>query len=267
MLSGKLWSVHPHPYPDELLSSWLVRIAHANGEKVQSFCNHEFGSKHQVWNRDIDRLAPDWLLTALSERTATPMERVRQTTLKRYEGVLFDHSKSSGVEAWITPLKMYHRKHKGFGLQFCPLCLKEDKEPYFRTEWRVAFHSFCPKHQVMMHDRCSKCCAAVTFHRIDMNCIDVTDKHISACSNCGFDLSNSPVKEVGYIDEGIAGDWNDALSALVSGDANKFDIERMAVLHQFGKLLTFHSVSEELMVFIESKTDHILIRPDCSLST
>jgi hypothetical protein len=108
MLSGKLWPVHPHPYPDELLSSWLVRIAHANGEKVQTFCHHEFGIKHQVWNRDIDRLAPEWLLAALSEKTATPMERVYQTTLRRYEGVLFDHYVPSGVEKWITPLRIYH---------------------------------------------------------------------------------------------------------------------------------------------------------------
>ncbi|MFA6699756.1 MAG: TniQ family protein, partial [Thiomicrospira sp.] len=89
MLSGKLWPVHPHPSPDELLSSWLVRIAHGNGEKVQSFCHHEFGIERQIWNRDIDRQAPEWLLTILSERTATTIERVKQTTLKRYEGVLF----------------------------------------------------------------------------------------------------------------------------------------------------------------------------------
>lgn len=163
MFTGKLWPVHPHPYPDELLSSWLVRIAHANGEKVQSFCNHEFGTKHQIWNRDIDRLAPEWLLMALSERTATPIEKVRQTTLKRYEGILFDHSVSSGVEKWITPLKIYHRTRKSHGLQFCPECLKEDVEPYFRTQWRIAFHTFCPKHNVMLHDRCPYCGEPVIF--------------------------------------------------------------------------------------------------------
>lgn len=265
MLSGKLWPVHPHPYPNELLSSWLVRIAHANGEKVQTFTHQEFGINHQVWNRDIDRLAPKRILDRLAERTATPIEIANQTTLKRYEGLLFDHSRPSGVEPWITPLKMYHRKHNGFGLQFCPLCLKEDEEPHFRTSWRVAFQTFCPKHQIMMQDRCPECAKPVTFHRIDVNCNDAADKKLSICSSCGFDLSESPVEEISHVSKGISSDWNSVLLSIESGGITKFDIERLAVLHQFVKLLTFHSVSGKLIAFIESQIGQQLIRPDCAL--
>jgi len=133
MLSGQLWPVHPHPYQGECLSSWLVRITHANGMKVQTFCGEAFGREFQVWNRDIERLRPDWLLETLSKKTATRYYDVRQTTFYPFEGRLFHHYRAAGVLRWALPLVMYHRKRKGHGMQYCPLCLKEDKDPYYRT--------------------------------------------------------------------------------------------------------------------------------------
>ncbi|RUM92360.1 MAG: hypothetical protein DSZ27_04085 [Thiomicrospira sp.] len=263
MFTGKLWPVHPHPYPNELLSSWLVRIAHANGEKVQTFTHQEFGTKHQIWNRDIDRLAPEWLLMALSERTATQIEIVRQTTLKRYEGVLFDHSVSSGVEKWITPLKIYHRTRKSHGLQFCPECLKEDKEPYFRTQWRTAFHTFCPKHNVMMHDHCPCCGEPVIFQRIELgkgNDEVGQDKSLSTCFNCGFDLAKSKVESVSFYNADIESNWRNLLAAIQQDQLTKYQTEQLAVLHQFVKLLS-GVTSEKLPAFIESTFGASLERP------
>ncbi|MFA6699120.1 MAG: TniQ family protein [Thiomicrospira sp.] len=255
MLSGKLWPVHPHPYPDELLSSWLVRIAHGNGEKVQSFCHHEFGIDRQIWNRDIDRQASGWLLTILSERTATPIECVKQTTLKRYEGVLFDHYMPSGVEKWVMPLKIYHRTRKSHGLQFCPECLKEDLEPYFRTNWRLALHTFCPKHNVMMHDRCPCCGEPVVFQRIELGKGKdeaALDKKLTICFNCGFDLALSKAEKPIFINKEIADNWLNLLNGLNENRLSAYDIERLNVLHHFCKLLTSKVTSEKLLVFINS---------------
>ena len=268
MFTGKLWPVHPHPYHDELLSSWLVRIAHANGEKVQSFCNHEFSSKHQIWNRDIDRLAPEWLLIKLSEKTATPIERVRQTTLKRYEGVLFDHPSLSGIEKWITPLRIYHRTRKSHGLQFCPECLKEGNEPYFRTQWRIALHTFCPKHNVMMHDRCPHCGEPVVFQRIELgkgNEETGLDKSLSICFNCGFDLVDSKPERAIFWNNDISEQWRLLLLGMLENKLTKYQLEELVVLHQFVKLLSSGVTSEKLMNFIESKNNVKLIRPNLSL--
>jgi len=44
-----LWPIRYKPLPDELLSSWLVRLAHGHGLKVQTFCNLIFGNRRQVW--------------------------------------------------------------------------------------------------------------------------------------------------------------------------------------------------------------------------
>ena len=92
------------PQEDELLSSWLVRLAHGLNMKVQTLCNLEFGNQRQVWNRDIDRLGPPWLIETLSRRTGTPLRVAQQTTLRVYDGVLYRRFKSSGVLPWVLRL-------------------------------------------------------------------------------------------------------------------------------------------------------------------
>lgn len=90
MLTGKLWPAHPRPLPGEALSSWLIRCAHANGMKAQTFAVRNFGHERQIWNRDIDRLAPDWLLQIMSERTGTPLVQVQKMTALLFEGRFFE---------------------------------------------------------------------------------------------------------------------------------------------------------------------------------
>lgn len=106
--TSPLWPIRYKPLPDELLSSWLVRLAHGHGLKVQTFCNLIFGNRLQVWNRDVDRLGPDWLVNELSARTGTPLVIAYGTTLRAYEGLLYPQFKPSGVLQWI----LTHEKPK-----------------------------------------------------------------------------------------------------------------------------------------------------------
>lgn len=238
-LSGQLWPIRYKPLPDELLSSWLVRLAHGHGLKVQTFCNLLFGNQRQVWNRDIDRLGPDWLVQELSLRTGAPLATAWNTTLGIYEGVLYPKMLASGTLPWIQTLSMYHRTFTGYGLQFCPVCLKSDKVPHFRKAWRVAFHTVCATHHCMLHDRCQACGAAVAFHRRDMQKRSIPDS-IAACHNCGFDLGDCESKPIATYDGEVAS-WHFQLCELVEGTHSTpsgFDLDDLAVMRQFGKLLT-----------------------------
>jgi hypothetical protein len=191
--TSSLWPIRYKPLPDELLSCWLVRLAHGHGLKVQTFCNLTFGSRRQVWNRDIDRLAPAWLIDELCCRTGTSHDVALNTTLRAYEGLLYRHFQSAGALPWILTLKTYHRKRRGFGLQFCPTCLAEDSVPYFRKRWRVACLTRCQKHGILLLDRCPSCATAVAVHRIDMaNSSRIENIGLSYCHACGFDLRNGP---------------------------------------------------------------------------
>jgi len=190
----QLWPIHYKPMPDELLSSWLVRLAHGHGLKVQTFCNLLFGNRRQVWNRDIDRLAPDWLIAELSARTATPLAVAYGTTLRSFEGAIYPRFKLSGVLPWMLPLQMYHRKRQGFGLQFCRECLTEGELPYFRKSWRVAFATMCIKHEGVLKDRCGYCGASLAFHRVDMRAREQSGPWLlTNCHACGENISHGEV--------------------------------------------------------------------------
>jgi hypothetical protein len=189
MIFGKLLPMHPKPLEDELLSSWWFRLARANFEKLHTFTGF-IAPKVAVWNRDIDRSATLEMLEVLATKTGTPLERVKGTTLGNYEGKLFQEFGANGSWRWIMPVGVYHRTRRNYGLQYCPLCLREDPIPYFRRIWRLSFVTVCPRHWLPLHDRCPKCNAPVVFHRRDFNMPrDVLPDHsITLCQNCEMDL-------------------------------------------------------------------------------
>lgn len=237
-----LWPVHLKPLPDELLSSWIVRLAWAHGLKVQTFGRLLAGSNYMLWNRDIDRIAPDWLLRALCESTATPDDVAWKTTLRSYEGVVYGHYHESYVLRWILLLNVYHRTRKGFGLQFCPKCLSEDPEPYFRRRWRVAAYTWCAIHDTMLHDRCPQCEAPIDFQRWDLGRPAeglAGESLVTRCYHCGFDLREAPTAEPIFYEESIEQAFR--ASALVlecRGPAPKPGCaQRYRVMHHLCRLM------------------------------
>jgi len=254
MLSGNLWPVHFKPLPDELLSCWLVRLAHGHGMKVQTFCNQVFGNQLQVWNRDIDRLAPSWLVDEISRRTGTPAEITWNTTLRFYEGLLYRKFRMSGSEQWILSLKMYHRKRMGHGLQFCPACLAEDTIPYFRKRWRVAFNTICTRHKNMLFDRCPECGVAIAVHRLDVGKPDILDiRQMSYCYVCGFDLRVAPkVMPISYDNQASA--FLLKASYLLDPDCHidnaQWELGRYDVMHQLCRIMTARYEHASLREFV-----------------
>jgi hypothetical protein len=185
---SELWPLHLKPKDDELLSSWLVRLARAHGLKLHTFCSLAWPGK-QIWNRDIDKSADSQMVETLSTKTGTPIKRVLSTTLAEFENVLYEKHNLLGPTSWIMPVGVYHRTHKQFGLQYCPLCLAEDKEPYFRRKWRLAFVVSCERHHTLLHDRCPHCGAAVNFHRDELgDHRKLVAESLTLCHACRFEL-------------------------------------------------------------------------------
>ena len=184
------------PGDSELLSSWLVRLAHAHRVKVHSFCRHLW-PQVAIWNRDIDKQAPLVVLETLAARTLTPTSRIKQTMLspivERLTGSPL--ASSSGHTAWVMPLSIYHRTHRSHGLVYCPRCLKGDgQSPYYRTNWRLAFYVVCPTCGVYMHEGCPVCKEPINFFRIELGRKNaIADRLISTCFRCAFDLTQSPL--------------------------------------------------------------------------
>lgn len=243
-LSGEVWPAHVKPRPDELLSSWLVRLAMAHGIKLHTFCSVTWPLK-QIWNRDIDRSADLELLQTLSDKTATPLERVRATTLAAYESALYEEHKSLGPAAWLMPVGIYHRTRRRCGLQFCERCLVEDTEPYYRRKWRLAFTVACEKHHILLRDRCPSCYAPINFHRGELGDFrKFAAESLTVCNLCGFDLRASseitPSVPVEPSELGFATSLLRAIDAgfmQVSGSVVTYSHLYFAVLRQIMKVM------------------------------
>lgn len=188
-LSGSLWPLHVKPLDDELLSSWIIRLAHAHGFKVETLCSILFGPHSTIWNRDIDKLAPEEVGSSLQKAMGISESEFEKLALRSYKGTLFEKLNANGKSRWIVPIGVYHRKRKRNGLMLCPQCLLEDDVPYYRRAWRLAFVTECTRHKIQLIDCCPNCDAPIIPHRADMgakNLYPAADLRVH-CWQCGID--------------------------------------------------------------------------------
>jgi hypothetical protein len=180
------------PKDGELFSSWLFRLAVKNVTKVHTFCRFHLPGQN-IWNRDIDRLVSITTIERLSLLTEIPFQTIYQLTIRSYEKEVFENCITNTKQKWVLPLGVYHRTWKNYGLQYCPVCLSKDEEPYFRKSWRLGLSVACTKCHTLLHDRCPNCNTPITFFRTDVGFkTSIAQKEITICSHCDFDLRNSP---------------------------------------------------------------------------
>lgn len=171
----------------------MIRLAHGNGFKVHNFYSEYFGRDKQIWNRDIDHHAPQWLLDGLAQRTGVSKQRIAQTTLRDLESWAFERFNEKGITRWVLPLGIFHRTRRAYGQQFCPICFREDSQPYLRRSWRLALTVVCDVHCVYMQDRCSVCDDPLIPHRTDFGPrrgVPQTTT-MARCHKCRSSLSSS----------------------------------------------------------------------------
>ena len=162
-----LWPLRPAPRPDEMLTSWITRLAHGLGLRPVNLLEI-------AWPDGCDFDTLDWaaepeLLALLAGRTDQPVEVVAAMQL------------NLGDDA----SEFLHQNSTGAALQFCPACLSETV-PYFRRSWRLAFWRVCGVHRLVLLDACSQCGSAV---RLDD--LFPADRGICLCRNCGQALCRS----------------------------------------------------------------------------
>ncbi len=187
LLPASFW-----PQQDELFSSWIVRLAHAHSMKAHTFTAFNF-KEDSFWNRDVDRSIRMELIEQVKDRTNASFDRIYQTTLRSYQGILFEIDSGRTKGKWLLPLGVFHRTWKRKGLMFCPGCLTNDHvNPYFRKHWRLSFSIVCLTCKCWLMDACPKCHSPITFFRAELGqkFNDNIDS-LANCYSCRFDLSKS----------------------------------------------------------------------------
>jgi hypothetical protein len=180
-----LFPIRARPFDDEITSSWLVRVAHGLGLNAGTLAVAVAGhSNGWIADPDVDPASP--LIQKIGAKTGVPPLRIFGTSLDSFAGSLFERIKQKRTR-WIL--------HRGignavpyFGMQYCPRCLEEDEEPYFRKWWRLSLAVSCPKHRVFLVDRCGACNSPVRYHQSTPARGHDPGSGIVRCYKCGFDM-------------------------------------------------------------------------------
>jgi hypothetical protein len=173
----------PPPLPDELLSSWLTRVAHEHARRLPNFLTlfvKREGSR--ITSTDLDFQYNEQLFQVLAQKSGLNEKTIYKMSLRNEEGYLFTCNNC------LYPPKQIRKltdKRTHFGLMYCPQCLQEDKIPYFRKQWRYYFYNACPKHNIYLTDRCWKCYKPIKLSKLEIK------QDLSFCAHCGYDLKNT----------------------------------------------------------------------------
>ncbi len=179
----------PQPFEDELLSSWLTRVAIEHKRKLSIFLSLYVKKEGSSISRtDIDFLYDENLFEALVTKSNLTKKDILKMSLRSEEGYLYSCKENNLYPP--NQIRKLVDKRNHYGLMYCPKCLAEDKIPYFRKKWRYQFYNVCTKHELFLTDRCWVCYERVNFSKI------VHNKNLAICSKCEKDLRTSVCKNI-----------------------------------------------------------------------
>jgi hypothetical protein len=189
MTDKRFLPFRPRPQKDELFSSWLVRLAWENVEKIHPFSVRLFKGQKQHWYRDLDLSISEQDIAHASFATGISCPILFETTLQSYIGKIHELGTLHGPSAWIIPIVKIGRSRRGRGQQYCARCFEEDVIPYYRKQWRLAFSVVCVNHGCFLRDGCPCCDSPVSFHESDFGRRTVDTKYSWIfCRHCGVSL-------------------------------------------------------------------------------
>jgi len=176
------WTLSTPLLPDEIASSWLVRLAFVQGVDVLSLTG-DLWPGWRCWTQDLDRGASEEHRRTLESASGLPADAFRAATIGSVIGCVADlDGRPRGRWPWTTTVGSRNTRRHG-GLQFCPACLAEDAVPYYRLHWGLAWHAVCEDHAAVLLDRCPACQAPLEPHRLE-----VRDGSPVLCATCKRDL-------------------------------------------------------------------------------
>lgn len=140
----------------------------------------------RAWTRDLDRGLNDDRLDVLVAKSGLCRTRLEDATLRPVVRAVAPHFVESKTSwPWVMAQGSRNRRRFG-GLQYCPRCLVEDRQPYFRRRWRLAWHVGCDQHECLLADHCGHCRAPVEPHRCRAQ-----DEVQTVCPTCRGDLRSA----------------------------------------------------------------------------
>lgn len=219
----------PRIFPRESMSSWLQRLSQQQGVSIEKlFLLSGARVPKDVDSTEISAGLSNLIVTCgFSLCNFAPMDAVarsiRKTKLLQQQ--VRTDQKGQPVSA------------------FCPVCLENDRSPYYRVEWRFKFWKFCPEHFLPMATFCGKCQKEVVLDRSILLSM-MPPPSLAYCKFCHSPFSHTveSLIDAQNIDEKIAIQRN-MMAGILNGYCmvapfeKKFTLHVMMQLHQLGLLL------------------------------
>lgn len=187
------------PESDELLSSWLFRLAWMNAEKIHTFRKRCWNKTGSPWNRNINLPIDTQFFQNIANLAQTNYERLFPHTLLSLEGILFEKVKKSGKVDGVLASRHYaygnNRPHHS--LQYCTECIQEQTTVHFKRTSMITYLVGCPKHRNVYRDTCYKCGHPVKIHLSDSGQKYIPRINpVSFCHYCGSLWGQAPKQEL-----------------------------------------------------------------------
>ncbi|MCB1466809.1 MAG: TniQ family protein, partial [Rhizobiaceae bacterium] len=183
MESGRL-PVAPRPYRDELLSSWMARVACRYGLTGQELAGH-FAHAGSCYSSPLpidDRTSAQDQTRMWAQACGVDPDRLHRLSLsRRYPRRPRSWYVSRGPE-WASSAT-------SGSIPVCLACFAGDhdagRDAYLRAGWMLAERCICPVHNQLLQDRCVACHRrlSVAFRLLDGRAQPV-------CSYCGLILTD-----------------------------------------------------------------------------
>lgn len=208
MVSARL-PVAPRPFMDELLSSWMARVAARYGSEPLELMVYLAGQGGKdAGARQVDDVAPDMeLLRLWAKACRIDPERLRRSSL-----------------ASRNP----DRPQDWFLTEAVPVCLAcfdvdvaAGRDAYLRGHWRLAEEVVCPAHRTMLLDRCHACLGRL---RLSFRLLNGLLRPF--CRKCDAVLTGGGGETEGLLKVDFAAgvlDLQRQISEIVRGDAGRLD--------------------------------------------
>jgi hypothetical protein len=177
------------PYNDELLSSWLMRLAKINYTNLSSML-HYILKKTLKNNHNLTLHIKDLDLYNFNDTQKLAIYEVTKVKIENYQLLKYigflDEDITTKKKLWITSANCTKKWDVSNYPRFCPLCLKE--KSYIKQYWRVMLYNICTKHSCFILDRCPKCKMGFKYQNNEYS------KNIFECFYCNYDLRKASIK-------------------------------------------------------------------------
>jgi len=208
--------VCPEPGEDEVLSSWLTRLALRNRMRLPrllAVLGHP-----EVIRYDLDFTTPDEVLRELAIATRQPVERVLATSLRELMGTSFRDVPIVSPRSFLVYQGRGNGGPRRRGHPVCLSCLAQTGQ--VRRRWRLITTVICPVHQELLVDGCPYCGEPINLVRTQKQRATLwqlpSQDPPSRCRDCGREMqavSEPPTAELisasrqvqSWVDQALSG--------------------------------------------------------------